>query len=193
MSTVTAGPEYSEPASTSDYWAAEAARLADALERGGWLEPREIIGLGLRGAEVAYADLHASGWRYTGSDEFEYERRALLLGGPLLMAVTAGMSLIGNRRRRREAADSAAPQWRALGPLRVVVTSQRLLVWHYTAWWSVWHAGIARADYSPAARQLDLCFIDDIPYRFGGPHTPVLAVMVDHLWRACAHHSARAR
>lgn len=181
MSSVTAGPEYADPRSADAYWAEQADHLAVALENGGWLEPREIPGLALTGGEVAYADLHLTGWRYLGYDEYEYERRALVLGGPFFAAVTASISLIGNCRRRREAAELAAPQWRPLGPLRVVVTSQRLLVWHSAAWWSVWYAGLALISLGSEVVAVDLSFVDDIPFRFAGSQAHVLAVMLEHL------------
>src|SRR5258708_171907 len=114
---------------------AEAARLAEALRDGARLEPRTIEGLPLNTDELTYADLDASGWRYVGFDSVFYERRTLLAGGPFVMAMTALASAIGNHRRRQAAELLAAPQWRPLGPVRVVVTSERLLVWHEQAWW----------------------------------------------------------
>lgn len=175
-------PPQAEP-TAANHWAEQASRLADALEHGGWLELRTIHDLVLTDHETVYAELHATGWRYVGFDECEYERRALLIGGPFLMAITAGMSMIANRRRRRDAERHAAPQWRPLGDLRVGVTSCRLLVWHNGTWWSVWYAGITEVSCSPAGAHLDLSFADDHPYRFTGPQVPVLAVLVRHLAR----------
>jgi hypothetical protein len=84
-------------------------RLADALANGAWLEPRSIPGVPLEPGEPSYADLHATGWRYFGLEAATYERRALLVGGPYLMAVTTLVTAMGNRRRRREAERAVVP------------------------------------------------------------------------------------
>lgn len=155
-----------------------ARRLSDALANGGWLEPVAINGVSLEPGEAAFADLHASGWRYFALDQFAYERRTLLLGGPLLMALTGVVSAIGNSRRRRDAERAAAPQWRPLGPLRVVVTSRRLLVWFEQSWWSVWYSAIADVRAHSEHWSLDLYFHADAPYRFVGPQVPSLTVIL---------------
>src|SRR5438094_675298 len=108
---------------------AAAERLADALANGAWLEPRTVPGVPLEPGEPAYADLHATGWRYFGLEGVIYERRALLMGGPYIMAATTLVIAMGNRRRRREAERAVVPQWRPLGGLRIVVTADRFLVW----------------------------------------------------------------
>lgn len=159
---------------------ATAQRLADALASDGWLEPRPVHDAPLGPGEVAYADLSADGWRYFGLDSVAYERRALLVGGPCLMAITAFITAMGNWRRRQAAERAAAPQWRPLGHLRVVVTSDRLLVWHAGGWWSVWFSSIAAVRSDPARWTLDLLFDADAPYRLIGVEMPCLAVVLSH-------------
>jgi hypothetical protein len=170
--------------------ASEASRLADALRNGGRLEPRTIEGVPLEAGEVAYADLSAVGWRYFGLDAVSYERRTVLFGGPYVMAIAALASAIGNGRRRRDAEQLAAPQWRPLGMLRIVATSARLLVWHERAWWSVWYAGINDLRIDRSQTVLDLFFDADPPYRLAGPGMPVLGVA---LWNELFDTSAEVQ
>lgn len=162
---------------------AEAERLAAALSNGGQLVPKAVEGVPLAAGEVAFADLHAHGWRYFGLEAVPYERRTLLAGGPLLMAVTGVASAMGNRRRRRAAERMAEPQWRPLGLLRVVVTSERLLVWHENEWWPVWFANVTDVRPDAANGVLDLVFEADPPYRLAGPDVASLGVVL-----ACAAH-----
>ena len=148
---------------------AEAAgRLADALDNGGWLRPIAVEDAPLDPGEEAYADLLAHGWRYYAID-VQYEHRTVMFGGPLLLATTGLASLVANRRRRHEAHCLAAPQWRPLGWLRVLVTSCRLLVLRDGAWHSVWYAAVTDVRSTPASVTLDLAFAIDPPYRLVGP------------------------
>lgn len=159
---------------------AAARTLADALCHGGQLEPRSIECAALRPGELGYADVRAMGWRYCGIDDVGYEHRTVLVGGPLLMSITGVASVLGNQRRRHEAERAAAPQWRPLGPLRVVVTSDRLLVWHDSAWWSVWFDAVVDIRSDPVNGTIDLFFDADPPYRLAGQHMLSLDVMLRH-------------
>jgi hypothetical protein len=172
----------SDPAGPSDATDAisEAARLARTLGEGGWLEPRTTEGVPLEAGEATYAELRATGWRYFGLGGVFYERRTVLAGGPFVMAMTALASAVGNHRRRQAAERLAAPQWRPLGPLRVVVTSARLLVRHEQAWSSVWFSGTCDLRLDPPRQALDLFFEGDPPYRLAGPGVPALGVMLLH-------------
>lgn len=63
------------------------------------------------------------------------------------MHVTAAM---GNRYRRRRAEQSAALQWRNLGPVRLVVTSKRIMLLDRGQWGtSTDHAGIRQVNPDP--------------------------------------------
>lgn len=156
----------------------EADRLAGALANGGRLEPRVIDGVPLAAGEVAYGDLAATGWRYFGLQHALYEKRTILVGGPLLMMATGLASAVGNRRARLAAEAAAAPQWRPLGSLRIVLSSERLLVWHRQAWWSVWRSGITDLHPYPEHQTLDLFFQTDPPYRLAGPDVVPLGVVL---------------
>lgn len=161
--------------------AIEAAdRLADALRDGERLEPRVIEGVPLGPGELAYAELHAIGWRYFALEQVFYDHRMVLAGGPFQMATLALASTIGNSRRRRAADQAAAPQWRSLGPLRIVVTPDRLLVWHRRQWWPVWFEGITGVRCYPVQLTVDLDFASDPPYRLVGPDVAQLGVIISH-------------
>jgi hypothetical protein len=114
--------------------------------------------------EVAHIKADALGWRWEPS-EATYDRNILLLGGPVGMAITGVASVVANRRARRRAERVAAPAWRPLGPLVIIATDRRLLVWHQAAWWSVWYAAIVGVRHDPAVHQIDLYFGTDAPYR----------------------------
>lgn len=143
------------------------------------LHPANVEGSSLTTGESVHAELQATGWRYYAVDSVAYERRILLAGGPFLMALTAIVSAVGNHRRRAAAERVAAAQWRPLGPLRIVVTSDRLLVWHQGAWWSVWLAAVTNVCFERAHESLDLYFEGDVPYRLVGPQVPALALLLD--------------
>ena len=138
--------------------------LAAVLENGGWLRPINVSDLLLPDGEDAYADFWAMGWRYEAA-VVPYERRTVVVGGPLMALATWTASALGNRRRRESAEAASAPQWRPLGQIRVVVTSSRLLVLHGGAWWSVWYSEIVRVQTLSGSRMVDLTFRADAPYR----------------------------
>jgi len=105
------------------------------------------------------------GWRYE-SAEVTYDRRTLMVGGPLLCVLTGAISALRNRSARRAAETEAAPRWRPLGPLTVLPTTDRLLVWRQNAWWSVWYSAIEQS--TCRDRQLHLRFLDTPPYLLAG-------------------------
>ncbi|MGH9030487.1 MAG: hypothetical protein ACRDZV_00015 [Acidimicrobiia bacterium] len=109
------------------------------------------------------------GWRYHGLDDVVYERRTLLLGGPIVMPITAIASALGNRRRRQEAERVAAPQWRPLGPLVVEVRCDRLLVSRGDEPGTVWLASVTDLRADAESQTVDLYFEADPPFRFQGP------------------------
>lgn len=167
----------------------EARALAASLSAGRRLDPLALEGLPLLDDERPFAEVDVTGWRWMALDGVAYERRALLAGGPLLMCTTGILSALGNGRRRREAERIAAPQWRPLGPVRVVATDRRLLVWHLGAWWSVWFDAVSGVHHDLAAHRLDLAFRDDAPYRLEGPSVPLLAVVLAWLWHYAGNFS----
>lgn len=110
------------------------------------------------------------GWRFE-SVEVTYDRRTLVVGGPLLFVLTGAASALRNRSARRDAEAQAAPQWRPLGPLTVLPTTDRLLILHQSAWWSVWYSAIEQA--TCRGQQLHLLFLNAPPYLLVGDVSPL--------------------
>lgn len=121
------------------------------IDQPDWLLPGERI----------HAEITADAWRYLALD-VPYDRRTILFGGPLGFACTGLASMIGNRRTRRMAEALAAPQWRYLGHLPIIVTNRRLLIEHGGAWWPVWFEMVERCAYWDEG--VLLCFRRDAPY-----------------------------
>ena len=157
-------------------WGA-AATLAAHIAAGGALPfiPSPVL---LDGGEVLHADLAAEGWRFHEADITYVAPRVIAIGGPLLFGLTAAGSAVARRRARHEAEALAAPQWRPLGALRILVTDRRLLVWHKGAWASVWYSVIREFRPELAIGRLDMTFESDPPYCLVGPWVPYLTVIV---------------
>ncbi len=128
--------------------------------------------------DVAIGTFPVMGWRFVGS-EAAYERTTVFAGGPRLLGALAGVSAVGNRRRRRQAERLAAPQWRPLGPITVVVTGARLQALHEGAWSSVWLDAVTANRWHPGRDGITLFFTDDPPYAFTGPWAGPLAAEID--------------
>jgi hypothetical protein len=124
------------------------------------------VGVLLPGEQVL-ARAEAFGWRYEAAD-ITFERRTLLFGGPVGFAVSGIASALGNRRARRQAEQLAAHQWRPLGQLAILATSQRLLVWWREAWWSVWYSSLIEVTHDETKSRLELHFSDASPYCLQG-------------------------
>ena len=127
-------------------------------------------------SERSAGPLHLVGWRYYGLDDVLYERRTLLVGGPIVMLITAFASALGNRRRRQEAERDAAPQWRPLGPVAVEVRDDRLLVRRDgEPPGTVWLASVVDVRVHAEHGIVDLFFEHDAPFRFQGADAAHLA------------------
>lgn len=140
-------------------------RRPPTTEQPEWLFPGERI----------HAEITAEAWRYLALD-VPYDRRTILFGGPLGFLCTGLASMIGNRRTRRRAEALAAPQWRYLGRLPIIVTNRRLLIEHGGAWWPIEADSIRSAQVEGC--NVTLLFKDDPPYalRFIGPNGLRLAL-----------------
>ena len=160
-------------------WTAATA-LAEHIAAGGELPsiPSPVL---LNAGEMLHADLPAHGWRFEEADVSYVAPRVVAIGGPLMFGLTAAGSAVARRRARREAETLAAPQWRPLGALRILVTDWRLLVWHKGAWASVWYSVIREFRPDLATGRLDMTFESDPPYCLAGPWVPYLTVIVTTL------------
>lgn len=121
----------------------------------GWLQPGEHV----------HAEIQADAWRYLALD-VPYDHRTILFGGPIGWICSGIASAIGNRRTRQAAERLAAPQWRHLGHIPIIVTNQRLLVWYEDDWRSVWLDIVERYDLREDV--LVLTFYEDPPYCLRG-------------------------
>lgn len=151
-----------------------AAALANHVAAGGRLPSQGFLDAG----EELHADLTAEGWRFEGADFTYAAPRTVAVGGPYMFGLVAAASAITRRRARQEAEAMAAPQWRPLGPLRVLATDQRLLVWHEDSWASVWYHAIREIRPDLDAQRLDMTFGCDPPYCLTGPWVPYLTVIM---------------
>lgn len=157
-------------------WSA-AIELANSIAAGGDLPvlPSPVL---FDGGEVLHADIAADGWRFHAV-EITYEvPHVVAVAGPLMFGVVTAAGAVARRRARRVAEALAIPQWRPLGPLRVLATDRRLLVSHDAAWASVWYHAIREVRPHMDSGRLDLTFDDDPPYSLAGPWVPYLAVVV---------------
>lgn len=154
-----------------------AAELAEALTRGASLPLLSSTVL-LDPGEVLHADVNAHGWRFHSVDVSYASPRVMAFGGVLTTGITAVASAAARRRAREEAARFAAPQWRALGLLRILATDQRLLVLHEGSWASVWFPAIRQMRPALDELRLELVFEDDPPYALAGPWMPYLSVVL---------------
>ena len=78
--------------------------------------------------EVVHAAIEAHCWWYGEANTTWHRYTFWSVTGPVMLGLTAAMSALGNHRRRRSAEILAAPQWRHLGYLPVLLTNHRLLV-----------------------------------------------------------------
>lgn len=154
----------------------EAERLAFGVADG---HPLPVVPspVQLDQGEVLHARLDAEGWRYHAVDVV-YEQQRVVAGGVVTFGLAAALAGFGNRRTRRRAEELAAPQWRPLGPMPVLSTNQRLLVFHEGLWQSVWYSGICQMIPSPEDGRLELRFEADPPYLLCGEWVPYLTVVV---------------
>lgn len=123
-----------------------------------------------RSESAALAPVTVDAWRYEAAGLVEYDERTVLVGGPLLMACTAVLSALGNRRRRR-AAERAAHRWHSLGRVRVVVAGRRLLVCSAS---TVSGGTVARVHAHEAYACADVLFADAPPLRLAGRDLDVI-------------------
>ena len=164
---------------TGSEWTA-AAELAEHIAAGGELRtiPSPVL---LDAGEVLHADLPAHGWRFHEADVTYVAPHVIAIGGPLMFGLTAAGSAVARRRARQQAEALAAPQWRPLGALRILVTDRRLLVWHKGAWASVWYSVIREFRPDLTVGRLDMTFESDPPYCLAGPWVAYLTVIVTTL------------
>ena len=133
----------------------EATSSEDHRQQPSWLVPGETV----------HAQIEVDAWRYLALD-VPYDRRTILYGGPIGWTISAIASAIGNRRTRHAAERLAAPQWRYLGHLPIIITNRRLLVAYEGQWWPIWFEMIERCDVTDDTAIAT--FHEDAPYYLRG-------------------------
>lgn len=146
-----------------------ASRLADHLMSAGEVVPRCSPSVRLDAGEAAFAELDVNVATMCGADVSYSQSSFVMFGGSGLFALTAGASALGNRRRRREAEQLAAVQWRGEGRARVVLSTQRALVFNGLEWYSWWYGGIRQLHPGLPQLAVDLVFEGRAPARLSAP------------------------
>lgn len=131
----------------------------------------------LEAGEVLHAYGEVGGWRFHAVDVV-LEHRRLVGTGLLTFGVAVALNSIEGRQARDDAARFGAPQWRSLGAMPTLATSQRLLVLHEGVWASVWYSAIRQVVPRPDEGRLELLFEDDPPYLLAGDWVPYLTVVI---------------
>lgn len=162
-------------------WSAASA-LQQTLEHREGL-PRLGTPFHLAEGELAHVSTWANCSWYGPSDVVYEHRQCLAFGSLGLLGLTVAASVIGNRRRRAEADALAAPQWRIVGCLPVLLTSQRVMLQIDGAWTSLWLSDMLHVVPLPAEARLELVVEDCPPVSLGGPWVPYLCVALAYLLR----------
>lgn len=155
--------------------------LAAELRAGGELKPI-ATSLRLDAGEVAYFESWAWLSQYFATDGTYRHTSFVAGGGAGLVALTAGISAIGNVSRQRAATAMAAPQWRPLGAVPLVATDRRLLACDQGRWLSWWYTAVRQfVPYIPHHLTVDLLLDEGRPTRFAGAPVASLAVILARL------------
>jgi hypothetical protein len=117
------------------------------------------------------------GWRFETA-HIPCHELTVCIGGPLLAVTTYALSQACNQRARAEAERLAAPRWRTLGALDIVVEADRLLVHHDGEWAIVWLGSVTHVVHHPDRPAVGLHFTDDPPYWIDTPDAAALAAHI---------------
>lgn len=143
---------------------------------GGELEPLPSVPMGMRKGEHPYADLPLEYSRFYGMDVTYDQRSVVAFGSAGFVLGALAVNAAGNAIARNRARALAAAQWREHQVARVLLTSERLLVFTRTRPLSFWHGGLSEFLPAPDAFQLLLTYPDCEPVQLKGPGVPWLAV-----------------
>ncbi|WP_256255542.1 hypothetical protein [Streptomyces sp. MUSC 14] len=157
-----------------------ASALAAHLHGGGELVPVQVDDLPLADGEVAFADVTCSVARFYGSEVVCPPSTGYFENHP-----TFGRRWVANNRldarRRQEAEDAAAPQWRDHTAARVVLTSTglRLRPHRSPTWLPFDHALLTGV--TAGRPEVVLSYSVCAPVLLAGPAAPWLGVAIEHL------------
>ncbi|MFF4500371.1 hypothetical protein [Streptomyces sp. NPDC001401] len=159
-----------------------ASALAFHLQGGGELVPVQVDDLPLADGEVAFADVTCSAARFYGTEVVYPQSAGYFENHPAF-----GRRWVPNNRldarRRQEAEETAAPQWRDHTVARVVLTSTgvRLRPPQSPTWLPFDHALLTEV--SAGQPEVVLSYSVCAPLLLAGPAAPWLGVAIEHLRR----------
>jgi len=119
-----------------------ACRMFEHLTSEGELPALPPMAIRLRSGEMAHAHGVLEYARFYGMDVTYQQSSTFVMGSPLFVAAGLIGSAVGNAYARNKAADMARAQWRPQGPVRTVLTNQRILCDVAGEWLGFWHEGI---------------------------------------------------
>lgn len=159
----------------------EAEFLKAGLQRGERLPTYNPPGIVLQPDESAFREILAEYSRYLElSVDYQVRSSLFVMGSPGFVAGAMIAKAFGDAADRREArrlAEEAAPKWRFLGFLRVILTNQRFLVYDEDQyqWLSFWHSGLQEYRQRPDFG-LELLYPDCAPVLLRGPMIPWVSI-----------------
>lgn len=160
-----------------------ASSLALYLQSGGELAPTQVGDLPLSDGEIAFADVTCSAARFYETEVVYPRSRGYFENHPTFGRQWVSTNRL-DARRRQEAEDGAAPQWRDHTAARVVLTSTgvRLKPTGSPAWLPFDHALLTGV--TAVQPGLVLSYSVCAPLLLSGAAAPWLGVAIEHLRRS---------
>lgn len=165
------------PETETQAWMVRAQQVADALRAGEWLPEIRLFGPVMYSGERALFDSPVTYARKYGGNGSYTTENVVALGSPgFIVGSMAAAGLINGGRKARARRD-ATPRWRDDQRVRLVTTTQRLLVYGPSQRWLTFDYA-AISDFEPVVRHnmMRLHFTSAAALGLCGP--PVLAAMV---------------
>lgn len=166
-----------------DPWWDYAHRCAAALRQGREPPAHPVHGLILEPGERVRTHAPAVYSRLQSGPAADRGGRAPIMAyNPTLMLGTMAVQAIADRRRNRQDAQQAQPEWRMTRPASVITTTERIMCNRPDGGWlSFWYQDLAEHHIDLPQRTLVMAFHHNqcAPVRLQGPATPAIA-----LWSA---------
>jgi hypothetical protein len=159
----------------------DACRMFEHLTSEGELPALPPMAIRLRSGEVAHAHGVLECARFYGMDVTYQQSSTFVMGSPLLVATGLIGSAVGNAYARNKAADMARAQWRPQGPVRTVLTDQRILCDVAGEWLTFWHEGIMEFHADPRQWMVITRYEVGEPLMLRGPVAPSYMVALTYI------------
>ncbi|MFD9894106.1 hypothetical protein ACFWY9_32555 [Amycolatopsis sp. NPDC059027] len=102
----------------------------------------------------------------------------ILKGAPILGLAGMAVNRWRNSASRRQAMNQSAPQWRACGPLRVVVTDRSTWIQENGEWNWIAHASVTEMRVDPYAGLTEMSSEQMPPLRLDGPAAAFAGILI---------------